>query len=145
MMKVCPHITILPGSSKLIRKREASGSSLGSRLGTCGINAALVDKVAEQAVHGRIVRTANERGALPLLPNEFCHDQSMQVMGESRSRDPKLLLQPSDRQSGLARSHERSIDPQAGGVAECLELPCCLFDFHGNNVIPTSTRVKSYF
>ena len=69
----------------------------------------------------------------------------MQMVGERRGREPELLLQPADREPGVARSHEGSIDLEPGRIAEGFELLGCLFDFHGNRDMPPAADVNPYF
>lgn len=72
-----------------------SGRSFARRAG--GIDATLIHKEADEAIHGGIVGPADERRCLALLSDQARQNQSMQVMGERRGRDRELLLQAANR------------------------------------------------
>ena len=56
----------------------------------------------------------------------------MQVMGECRGGEPKLLLQPADGKARIARADERPMTWSRVGLPRASSCLAALFDFHGN-------------
>ena len=84
------------------QKREAHAASLPSPAAH-GIGAAFVGQKAEQRVHRRIIRPADQRRRLPLLRHQPGQDQPVQMMRQRRGGDADPLLQPADRQARMRR------------------------------------------
>src|SRR5829696_1626013 len=109
------------------------------------VGAALVGQEAEEATHRRIVRPADQRGALTLLLHETGQDEPMQMVRERRSRDLQLLLQPPNGKAGIAGAHQCAIDLEPRRIAERLELLCCFFDFHRTKMTPERAGCQAVF
>ena len=94
-------------------KREAHAASLPSPDAQAVIHAAFVGEKAQQRVHRRIIRPADERRRLPLLRHQPGQDQPVQMMRQRRGGDPQLLLQPC-RPAGRHGPPARGSDRPAG-------------------------------
>lgn len=79
---------------------------------------------ADQGVHSRIDRPADQCRGLAFLGDQTGLDQTVEMMGERRGRDIDALLEGTDRQAVSACPRERTVHPQAGQIAERLQLSC---------------------
>ena len=74
------HVFILPVLSKLEPQKKRSSGSLVICHGASSIDAALLDKKADQFIHRRIVGTADQRCGLSFLPDQAGENQPVQMV-----------------------------------------------------------------
>ena len=69
----------------------------------------------------------------------------MKMMREGRSRDSQAGLKTADRNACFPYLYQRSVNPQARGVPQSLELSCCINEFHDRKLFTDTLVVNRYF
>jgi hypothetical protein len=92
--------------------------------------AAFRNQELHQSPHHVVIGMANQRGRLPHLIDQADHHQRLDMMGEGGGRDFQFVLQPADRQPGVAGANQRAVDFQPGRIAQSFQVCGGVIEFH---------------